>query len=1331
MKFTIRYFLIIVLSITLGLNGLATEIKRKCPGTLKVEVQPVEIGDFEVFQDFSGQYIPLEAEIESPLNGQITKVISAFNSLVNPGDILLELNNLNKDEVEKWQAEIITWEKTLKTRQSWKERSEQAEAQAQTKIDEAKKQLSDALVLAEKCLIRAPFSGKIVFIQAAGSEINIGNTLAKLLNTKKTTGTVLLSENQAGMFKSGQQLTLQLKNNQQTAQATIQAIDSTRLILDINNQQGYLTEPGTFTFKINTETVNKAIQIPAKFLFSEKTGHFTYIAAGKTAKKALLETAGSKDGKVYVKSGLSSEDKIIISDIECLQNGKKIQIISTENAIPEALQKEETKIAPPVKEIKIKETPKIETAEKETAANITSSQKQPVLEKKETKPSQIIKKASSRKCPGKISVLVHPVSTDNIKEYRSFRADFIPEIIEVKSKVSGVITKLNIRPQDLVSPNFLIAQINDAAEKEIKKWEDELKIWQQTLKTRQNWKERSKKSEEQAENKIKEAMVYLDEVRANQADFLILAPLKGIVQKIHVNVGDEIIKNSIVAEIAIANRFMAEIPISGKDDAKLFLRDKQIPVLVDNSDKNLGHARVREVSNSRVVLYWEDESQTINKPFTLHFKLQKQDYSNAIVIPSSLIQTDSGGDYVYRVRDQKFAAKTYIKNVPLSDKQAMITFGLKNGDELITAEIMNTKPAQTHSNLDCITDQKRIQIMELDSITGNYVKRGKIKAAKKQEMIKEAKKPIEKKETQPDTIKTEIKEPIKPQKTEKKEVQTKPIKKQPSPKVKEKPLKEAKCPGRVMVLTQTIHGQKHIEKKEFQTKFFSESIQLKSRISGKIADIKASPGDFVSKDWLLAEIDPGSQSQIQQLKLEIEKWKKILNQRRNWKQRDENAEKQAEQVLRENQQKLDEAMAAADDYMIKSPINGQIISVHVEKNEDITPDKLLFNLKNPSRLQARLKITKEDRMLFLKTQQIPVESENIESKKHAKVIQVTDSEVLLEIDNSNQAYSDQFNFKFSLVQEEYDSAIVITKNQVMTDGAGDFVYITDGKIAIKTYLKFKTIDNMYCLITFGLKEGDELITSEVVSAKHDVVQSELRCLTGGKKVQLVFKDESGKYKIKKHKLEKAERIPSTEKEPAKIKPKKEKEAAAIETGLDTFKDKLFLEGIYAGGFLSAYSMNDNTSDGVSFSDFYNIKKRWLGFEGGINTKLNIGLWLAFKNYSDTSKTSFYESSTQFKISSLTLGVKYFPKKISVFSPYAGIGLDFYKYQEIVDSNLLENKEGTASGYDINFGTLISVKSFPYIQGKIGFQYNNVKDSSLDPEFDLGGAELVVGILLRL
>lgn len=336
----------------------------------------------------------------------------------------------------------------------------------------------------------------------------------------------------------------------------------------------------------------------------------------------------------------------------------------------------------------------------------------------------------NKKCPSKVMVLVEEIKGQKFTEYRDFQALFSPKKVEVKSPVTGTLTELKIAEGDLVSQDWEMFILNDALKKEITEAEKNKTSWERILKKREQWAVRSKRAEAQARNKVVEYTQLLEEKKAEAEKYKIKAAIEGTVKGIRIKQGDTLNEGDVICEIENIKEVYATLEVA-PEDMTLFSLEQTVTGKFTELP-NEYTAKVVAIEGNTVKLMIENVYKTIKEGNTFHFKLVKNEFEDAVVLEESRLLKDDVGPFVYKALG-KIARQSRLTLGPVTEGKVMILKGLSLGDEIITAEILSKKLGTLKPAFECLANNKKIKIMEMDPESKRYKKRKKKKVVKKEE----------------------------------------------------------------------------------------------------------------------------------------------------------------------------------------------------------------------------------------------------------------------------------------------------------------------------------------------------------------------------------------------------------------------------------------------------------------------------------------------------------------------------------------------------------------------------------------------------------------------
>jgi RND family efflux transporter MFP subunit len=322
----------------------AAEEKKpeKCPGRVKVLVEPVVPGTFLEYKDLQKRILPArDTEIKNTLAGIIKKVEKPVGSEIKTGDVILTLDTAKLEkEIADAKAEIKRWKRILWRREHWKERSQSSENQAKRRIKRDEEALAKAEAQLPQCTVTSPVDGMLAALKAnEGDHISEGYVIANVVDVQKVKITLT---RYVDNVTNGQKIKILLKELSKTVEGIVQKDDAGRgTFIFIDNQNRKILIGMTAAFRVLLKEHKDVVALPEEKLLRDDGGAFVYTVdpATKRARKSYLKPGPAEKGIVLIREGLAGGDEIIVSEVlsakqgslkeglPCIQDNKKIKVV--------------------------------------------------------------------------------------------------------------------------------------------------------------------------------------------------------------------------------------------------------------------------------------------------------------------------------------------------------------------------------------------------------------------------------------------------------------------------------------------------------------------------------------------------------------------------------------------------------------------------------------------------------------------------------------------------------------------------------------------------------------------------------------------------------------------------------------------------------------------------------------------------------------------------------------------------------------------------------------------------------------------------------------------
>jgi len=681
-------------------------------------------------------------------------------------------------------------------------------------------------------------------------------------------------------------------------------------------------------------------------------------------------------------------------------------------------------------------------------------------EKKVLKATKLGKK---KKCPRKVFVEFKRIKRAPLSEYKYFEKGILDGGKSIMvSKVGGEVAKVFLSSGDKVEEGDILLNFDSLKhEKQIKETETLLAGWRIKLKKRKQWKVRSARAELQAENKIKEIEIKLEEFKAMKEESVLVADKSGQIVDV-VKSGTVLSVGDKVATI-LDNSTMKMI-FSG-DDANLISKFDQLSVKFDGVDE-VRIGKVKNV-NGKVVVSFDNSDLKLSSKNLAKFRVLLKTHESVITLDKSLIKKDVFGNYVFLVR-KKRAIKVVVKTGLEGDGKVMILSGLNEGDKIIT------------TNDDCLHNKKRIKfnapepakkiIKKTDNTDERVIKREK--SARK--IIKREEKPVVS-----NTVRF----------------------------MKKKGWSDFEnCPSTVKVKTRVVKRDVFSGYEVFNSVVVSGTVEtINSEIDGFVSVANASVGSDVSRGQLLITFDTDNMKmKLGNARSSLDEWKKLLSNIESWEERSENLENELKEKIRNISLLIPKLSNMISNPNIYSPIDGIVVST-VRSGDSIKNGNTLLKIKDNSRVN--IPINTANISNYSEGFKVKATFEGLSNEFNGK-LKISNGKIHVVVNNYSNVLKAGMKAKVNILRE-YRNVIVANKSEILRDSYGYYAYVSKNRKAKRVSLITGADKGSKIMILSGLKDGDEQIITG------------FDCIDNGKRIRVEYYDStSGKYVVRRTEREK-------------------------------------------------------------------------------------------------------------------------------------------------------------------------------------------------------------------
>jgi len=319
-----------------------------------VQVEQVKESEKITRITYNATLEPIEEGIVSSKEaGQVVRILFEDGDNVVSGQALVELDDQDlRNQLDSAEIAVQKLEANLETSQRGYDRTKvlfengavaQADYEnAETSLKLVKADLETARISRqsiraslESCVIRAPISGvmdeKNIHI---GQMVSSGLTIAKVKNITSLYAIVQIKQQDINKVQIGQKATI--RNENASAEGIIKTLGVSadpsarvfRCKIEVDNQNK-LFHPGDYTrVEIISDQKAQMITVPVEALAGNEGNYFVLVNDKGIARRRSVDIGEIADNRVEIKSGIQNGESVIYTNINTLQDGDEIAVVS-------------------------------------------------------------------------------------------------------------------------------------------------------------------------------------------------------------------------------------------------------------------------------------------------------------------------------------------------------------------------------------------------------------------------------------------------------------------------------------------------------------------------------------------------------------------------------------------------------------------------------------------------------------------------------------------------------------------------------------------------------------------------------------------------------------------------------------------------------------------------------------------------------------------------------------------------------------------------------------------------------------------------------------------
>ena len=168
-------------------------------------------------------------------------------------------------------------------------------------------------------------------------------------------------------------------------------------------------------------------------------------------------------------------------------------------------------------------------------------------------------------------------------------------------------------------------------------------------------------------------------------------------------------------------------------------------------------------------------------------------------------------------------------------------------------------------------------------------------------------------------------------------------------------------------------------------------------------------------------------------------------------------------------------------YKLEAPFDGMITNIAVNEGDNIDAKKQVFTIAQLHKMTTKVWANEDEVQYIKKGMKAETEFRGVNYTGRVIDVAITPDPakqafyVEVEFDNHDKKLITGITLGIMIVIKEMDNALLVPRNIVKEDGQGMYVFVDNGGVADKRYIKNGVDSGLYYQVSEGLKSGDKLI----------------------------------------------------------------------------------------------------------------------------------------------------------------------------------------------------------------------------------------------------------------
>ena len=338
-------FILFIIGLVSCREGTIVASKKKSGPGLEANILRIQTASLlEAIQATGTVMANEEVELKAEESGRLMKIFFQEGSEISKGSPLFQIDDRDfRAQAQNVQVNLNLAKKELERNTSLLKAeaiSQEAYDASANKAASLQAELDILNVRIDRCLVKAPFSGRIGLRQVSeGAYISVGQALVSLVKERPLKIEFEVPEIYASRIQKNMPLEAFVASSSDTLFAVIYAFEASinsgnrnLKVRALCDNESKAIVPGTYvSVSLQLDELKEAILVPTEAVVPELNGQKVYLVKDGVVKSQPITTGLRRTSDIQVVSGLNLGDSILLTGILQARDGMPVQPVETTN----------------------------------------------------------------------------------------------------------------------------------------------------------------------------------------------------------------------------------------------------------------------------------------------------------------------------------------------------------------------------------------------------------------------------------------------------------------------------------------------------------------------------------------------------------------------------------------------------------------------------------------------------------------------------------------------------------------------------------------------------------------------------------------------------------------------------------------------------------------------------------------------------------------------------------------------------------------------------------------------------------------------------------------